>query len=36
MEEEDFDLFPTFYRFNLQTLQALKAKNNPKQAQKKC
>jgi hypothetical protein len=32
MEEEDFGLFPTFWRFNLQTFQALKAKSNPKQA----
>jgi hypothetical protein len=32
MEEEDFGLFPTFWRFNLQTFQALKAESNPKQA----
>jgi len=32
MEEEDFGLFPTFWRFNLQTFQALKGKRNPKQA----
>jgi hypothetical protein len=32
MEEEDFGLFPTFRRFNLQTFQALKDKSNPKQA----
>jgi hypothetical protein len=31
MEEEDFGLFPTFWRFNLQTFQALKGKRNPKQ-----
>jgi len=30
--EEDFGLFPTFWRFNLQTFQALKGKRNPKQA----
>jgi len=32
MEEEDFGLFATFWRFNLQTFQALKAESNPKQA----
>jgi hypothetical protein len=35
-EEEDFVFRQTFRRFNLQTFQALKAKNNPKQTQKKC
>jgi hypothetical protein len=33
-EEEDFAFRQTFRCFNLQTTQALKAKSNPKQAQK--
>jgi hypothetical protein len=32
MEEEDFVFRQTFRRFNLQTIQALKGKSNPKQA----
>ena len=42
MEEEDYDfirlftIFCDFSRLNLQTIQALKAKNNPKQAHPKC
>jgi hypothetical protein len=31
MEEEDFVFHPTFRSFNLQAIQALKAKNNPNQ-----